>query len=861
MKRFLSILLAAMFLFTTIFTGCGETPTQSSESLESTGTDSESSSETKNPAEQYDFVWEDIPEEDFELISADRETLEKGVTAVAWAMANKGVNVQYEAHSVSDEGAPEYENIGIHHYYSPEFASDDQVFYMQCNSFCVNCIYEAFHYVSYEGQYRPGTAVMTTKYPEGTMVYYQAGVTEEIADRVIEEIRAIIRPGDIIAACCESAHAMLYIGDYLGDGTEYVAHCWGAGYEKKTGVKNPETDGAIYIQPADGLVFDHQVGWPSWDLHTHATKYVGIIRLIDAPDFTQGITKATQTRLDYPGITIDKALDRAQYRGVEKGEEVEVRVSVTNNGTEPYKNLHLKEYIPRGTVPVSGDYETTLDVAPGETKTMAFKVKVIADAGETITFGKGFVDHIRTREIVCNVSEANLSAEEIRKLNVYAGTIVKKNSFKNEMVDIKTIYKDALGADVELPDSLQDFLTACFDKSTGFIHLKETTDENRKYASQIVYKQYGGKSFSYLPEVMGRNLDLISQNYREGDVLIKTGTDKALKPSGIAMYVCLAPGKFLEITQKGAQIVDLDSTIALFFAQSFYFVVRPSIHATGLGKTEAVMNSRNITTEEELSAAIKEKVDELVIENDLKLTKKYTLSGQPFAVTVKAGKTLNVGDFDFTADTLVIEDGAHIVGGKGRVKLSSYSKEMTRNLVKQFSGEAVSVFSAYYNSMNSYDCLEKAVTVVKGNKKLSDEDRTDYDYENLKEAAYVTFSGWTITMGIDYMADDTVYFQDGVTIDLCRHTLALRSIGKAHIKLIDTAGSGQFYIHGTKPIETIIYDGSIDAPGIPVKIGYTASGARSADVIFTGTISCQDVITENGSTYTTRGNGVVETGK
>lgn len=197
------------------------------------------------------------------------------------------------------------------HYQSPEIASYDQYFFMQCNSYCVNAIYEAFHYVSFDGQIRPGTDTMTTKMPEGTLIYMQRNVDESNFETVKAELKALLRPGDIIAAKGSDAHALLYLGDCFGDGVNYVAHCWGKSIDKSSGVKNYETDGAIYVQPEDQVIFGKLTSYPTWNLKTHATAYVGIIRLSNAADFTNGITKSTQSRIKYPYISVDKTLDRA----------------------------------------------------------------------------------------------------------------------------------------------------------------------------------------------------------------------------------------------------------------------------------------------------------------------------------------------------------------------------------------------------------------------------------------------------------------------------------------------------------------------------------------------------------------------
>lgn len=242
------------------------------------------------------------------------------------------------------------------------------------------------------------------------------------------------------------------------------------------------------------------------------------------------------------------------------------------------------------------------------------------------------------------------------------------------MTDIITLYKEALNIDVDLPQTTKEFSNAIFETVDSFAHIKELTADSSSYRKQVVVKQFGGRSVSYLPDIMERCLDAIPENFREGDVFVSTTLGTPKKGTGTTFYVCLGSGKFLKIEEANATIVDYDSTLSLCFAYGLYYTIRPSIGATGFGETEGVLNAYSVKTEEDFDAAIKAGADELVIEEDLTLTKKRALGSKNFALTICAGKTLDIKSFGFSVNSLLLEEGAHIITSEdGRINLFTYS--------------------------------------------------------------------------------------------------------------------------------------------------------------------------------------------
>lgn len=152
------------------------------------------------------------------------------------------------------------------------------------------------------------------------------------------------------------------------------------------------------------------------------------------------------------------------------------------------------------------------------------------------------------------------------------------------------------------------------------------------------------------------------------------------------------------------------------------------------------------------------------------------------------------------------------------------------------------------------------MNITKGNEKRIDDDGFDSSYENLKEAALIASEGWTIVLGEAFTSNKRLFFQDGITLDLNGFAIAFRDIGNASINIIDSKGSGAFYFEGAAEGETVLYEGSINAPGINLTLGYCSGGVtRSVYLTFTGKIVCKKLIIMGNSTYTTAESGSVET--
>ena len=223
MKKVFALLLACVMLFS--FAACGETPapTVQPEPEPAPSEPVQTEPEPAAPAEPEPAA-EPEPEQEPEPevlsnIPVDKETAVQALYTVVKAYFNKNPYTQYEGKSMSIEGkwpGPQR----IHHYAPPEYASADQAHFSQCTDYVSTLYYQAFGYEFMDGLNAPPTDTMMKKLTaDDGLIYYRDDVTDANVQEVIKEYRAMLEPGDFIISNGETGHALMWLGDFYGDGS------------------------------------------------------------------------------------------------------------------------------------------------------------------------------------------------------------------------------------------------------------------------------------------------------------------------------------------------------------------------------------------------------------------------------------------------------------------------------------------------------------------------------------------------------------------------------------------------------------------------------------------------------------------
>ena len=587
--RMTAMLFAGLFLCSVISGCAGETPGIASETPSQATENAGPAPSGEDLAGDYDYTHTIRTGEDAAvdktMVEADRAKQFEAMLATVFAYYNKNPYCQYdESHVTMEAGYANYcRNVPVWDQ-APEFASNDQYYYAVCNSYPMAVIYDAFGYRDTQANGVPYFTRQMNGLKAPVLVKKWEFNTEATIEKVIEEVKETLQPGDIIAGFGRTGHALLFLGDIYGDGKDYLTHCWGANFADD-GRDRYEENGAIKIQPADECLYGKVTGEPNWDLHDmkHSSEHISILRYFDAPDFPKAITAKAASRLQYPGMVIDRYLNVTPLSSVVPGEILTLVTEVKNAGKETFEGLEIEEALPEGVELKSGELKKTVKVAPGATEMLVLEVVVTAKAGELLCFPAGRVANIPTRDITVQVGASKLSEEQIRELNALAERLASgEENASRELKAVNYIYEKVTGKKLGLPNKASEYMEACFKEKAveGVKYLvpQDVTDENRYLTALQARKMFGGLYRLAAGKMGERMLDVRELYFEPGDVIIrltKTNQTKAEKTSGTAVFVYLGEGRAIQLS-KTATMEDFGKIADYLMSSNQFVVLRPS---------------------------------------------------------------------------------------------------------------------------------------------------------------------------------------------------------------------------------------------------------------------------------------------
>ena len=521
-----------------------------------------------------------------------REELEQIVVETALGYYYQNPYVQYESNGLVADGTRR-ESSGD----APEMADYDSQVYSVCSDYMYDIYYNVFGYKLLGTPRGCTTGGMTQLAVTNPMVAYKYGADGETdLDKALKEARAVLRPGDIIVGNGKSGHAMMYIGDIYGDGHEYIAHCWGAKVNKETGVDRVEEDGAIYVQDVDANCFQPG-GLHGWYLgDSKKAEIFSILRPMDADNITLEPTAAAVSRVAHKGITIRRNLDRLKYDFIVSGEEIPVTVTVTNRGSEDYKDIPVTEYVPEGqTLTDAGGASVegntlrwTADIPAGQSAVFTYKVKITGKPGETVDFSAGDVADIASRPISMVIGGRGLTQEQNEKLlHLTDETLPKADTFL-DLDYFNKVYRELLGVDPELPATVDGFLEGTMQRKKALglevklLNRKEKPDAAYETALKMVIPGHlAGYYMNANGDAHTRTLEYREAYYKPGDVFFGlTGANqlRVVNVNDIDYFLYLGDGKVLTYTGKdGAKIGTFAETVELALKYNFFVAMRPTL--------------------------------------------------------------------------------------------------------------------------------------------------------------------------------------------------------------------------------------------------------------------------------------------
>ena len=525
-----------------------------------------------------------------------REMKQQALIETALAFYNQNPYIQYDGRDTTiDESMARHTDKG-----RPEDAGFDSPVYSVCSNYCYEVYRQAFGYIMLNKSYAATKEWATLSKDNPITLYsYSGPVGGAEMEKAMEESRKLLQPGDIIDSYGTSGHAMLYVGDILGDGTEYVLHCWGSSHNITTG-EDPTESVGIVLQPVDTLVYNAG-GSPSWYLNTEAHSKVGfaILRPLDDPKFPAVPTADALCRMQYSGLTISRELDRNKFLDAQTGEEIPVRLTIANNGKQTYNEIVAEELLPDGAeyvqgsasggiAPENGMLRWVLKIPAGESVTLTYKVRLTAKRGETVVFRSGCVGGLASRQTTLTVGGARLTEAQQTALVSYAtgvqNTITEKYEGLGFFADL---YEKAIGAKIGLPATVQGLLDQISktgpNKKGGFTFSfrADLTADNKALNEMVIPLHFTGRYVELDRNIWSRTRDYKSAYYLPGDIFVglyDVNTTSVMNDKNVDLFLYLGSGNVLMYTAEGYVMMDtFNNTIGRAMKYNLFVGLRPTL--------------------------------------------------------------------------------------------------------------------------------------------------------------------------------------------------------------------------------------------------------------------------------------------
>ena len=441
---------------------------------------------------------------------------------------------------------------------TPEAVSEERITHLDCSSF-VWAIYDNAFGNAAE-LFPPKTGLMEPYVlkeseqgriaPDMPVVYLQTipeqERTEENQQRILDEMRAILQPGDLILYRREireknknGGHVVMYL-----DG-DYTIEVRGGSYDYAAGKDNVEEGGAILLYPLNELLFS-PAGGKRYIFGKENVYLVSILRPLNTGKCH--VTQECAARMQLAHLSVTKrALPEGQT--VRPGQEFAFTVELNNAaafGTSEDLTVTVTDPLPSNACFVSADNGGELidgvvtwkdiPIANGETRALQYTVKVSAENG-FVTSGRGAVNGLpfgyRDIEIAKDLTDAQC-AELLRRLDGIGqggGTALSR---------INAILRDVLGKDLGTDDAekLLGAIYAPYADKKGEPRFRVAPDRDTAAAKAWISAV-----------VIGRHV--MNTTDEEYTARVRYLREESLKPADI-LAVCSMDGEKLFYVYRGA---------------------------------------------------------------------------------------------------------------------------------------------------------------------------------------------------------------------------------------------------------------------------------------------------------------------
>ena len=546
----------------------------------------------------------------------DIRLMQDAVVETALSYFRAGTNIHYDWNAMTVQDRLYYGVSRVTSEIGLGAVAPDNPLYTNCAQFVYSLYRDTFGYAAAGANNRTAYVRcymedMAADHPE--LVLRRGGDGMQDAAAFQKKMKEVLQPGDIVMVMQTSTytnHAMVYAGDLEGDGGHWVIHSSGS----PSGHMGPSTAATMKKVTWDLFLEGgpYSVVGPKYD----AVLVIRPINVLTPAD----LTPAARARLNYPGLDVMREADVLPYMDVLPGQEVQVKLTLTNSSQQDMKGITVTDPAPAGAEAAAssvtengaakdGGVSWTVDLPAGKTAVLSYRVKVTAQKGETVTVPLSHVAGIPTRELKWTVGgtpvdktkvTAVLTAQTVEGITPGMGPLEFANAF----------YRSVLGTELDLPTDPQilvdGLLTAQTVRYKPDIAAKmlqpkayEELDRQMKTIRSMIIPDHlrgrmvhlGNTEEDMLPR--DRVVTYFADAYRPGDIFIAvTGSAGSVRADvkKTTVWICLGDGYVCTPTSDGTGIAldKFSRTVEQTLEHNIVMGLRPSLMTVPAEEAPAV---------------------------------------------------------------------------------------------------------------------------------------------------------------------------------------------------------------------------------------------------------------------------------
>lgn len=531
--------------------------------------------------------------------------MQRAVVETALAYYWKGAAVEYDYATMTIRDRKNLGESKLHTGDAPEMASLDNIRCYHCADWIRSVYLNVMNYAVCPERHA-GVMQMniykSAKDPDIVLKFGGDGIKDK---KEFERLaREYFQPGDIYSASnntdYNNSHTMMYLGDYKGDGKEYIIHCSGAATEMAMGDQ----------KMGDGIkvaTVDYFFNGP-WGIHSDDIQMATIMRPTNVVSYDQ-MTAAAFERLNWPLLELGRECSAFGHTGVMNGEEITVTSIICNHSAAPYQGITLTDPAPIGgeVVPGSvshggvikdGGVTWTLDV-PADTKMeLTYKVKVTAPLGGQIVMPAGAIGDLPSRELIRQICGAPIHQsllDTVLETKTLEG--VEKKEIIEDLEFANVFYRNAFGLELNFPKTMQELMDGLLEpvmaagcgKTGGYIlqpkSVESMSDEFKKLDGIILREHRMGQMVwlgsdpkTCYPK--DRVPFYLADNYMPGDVIVTLGGDPSVTVQDVKdveIFIILGDGKVATMGNNGFSVKAFSKTVERCHIKNVLLAFRPTM--------------------------------------------------------------------------------------------------------------------------------------------------------------------------------------------------------------------------------------------------------------------------------------------